>query len=114
MRNLCFYCKKINSCLDAVNYENNTLIANLNKGIKVSILVYECPEFEIQENIEKEVEHICLSCIHKDSCSLWEQVCNIDEDFIKSAFDYDSELQSVCSTVSYCKNYKPTNNRREK
>lgn len=55
----------------------------------------------------KEVEHICFTCKRKDTCDLWNQVCNIDEDFIKEAFDYDDNIQSVCTTVSYCKDYKP-------
>ncbi len=54
----------------------------------------------------KKVQHICMSCKKSTTCPLWDQVCNIDEDFVKDAFEYDPEVQSVCTTVSYCKLYK--------
>ncbi len=54
------------------------------------------------------VEHICLSCEHQHTCHLWDQVMNIDEDFVRESFDYDPSVHSVCTTVSYCREYKKT------
>ena len=54
----------------------------------------------------KEAQHICMSCKKSTTCPLWDQVCNIDEDFIRDAYEYDPSVQSVCTTVSYCKFYE--------
>lgn len=52
------------------------------------------------------VYHICLECIRQDTCHLWDQIMNIDEAFVKDVFYYDPRVNSVCTTVSYCKNFK--------
>jgi len=54
-----------------------------------------------------EVEHICVKCCKRGDCHLWEQVQNIDESFVRDAFEYDPATQSVCTTVSYCHDYVP-------
>lgn len=60
----------------------------------------------------KEISHICSSCMSNKKCRLWKQILDIDEDFIKSSFEYDSDIQSVCSAVSYCEDYQPIGNMR--
>jgi len=52
------------------------------------------------------VEHICLECAHQHTCHLWDQVRNINEDFVKESFIYDPGVHSVCTTVSYCREFK--------
>ncbi|MDI1472991.1 hypothetical protein QI155_10650 [Thermodesulfovibrio sp. 1176] len=51
----------------------------------------------------------CYSCQNSENCSLWEQVSEINEDFIKETFEYEPEVQSVGAAVNYCKLYQPKN-----
>ena len=75
--------------------------------IKAEISVRKCQIFKSAKNINKALEHMCISCKNSNLCSLWDQVSNIDEDFIKNAFEYEPEFQSVGIAVNYCKLYQP-------
>lgn len=112
MTNLCNYCKKAEIChvLKEISIKVSSVAKDLkiNYGVTTNFFISKCPDF-VFGNQEKQVEHICLSCAKSVSCKLWDQVCNIDEDFIRTAFNYDTDIQEVCSTVSRCKLYKPKN-----
>lgn len=55
---------------------------------------------------EKSNEFICQTCQKEETCSLWSQVCNMDEDWIKEAYNYDPRVQSVGVCVTYCRKYR--------
>lgn len=117
LKSICAYCKKHKNCKNkkVIEDEINPIIGKfaIEKEIQLNYLVYRCPDFERNKDA-KEVEHICYSCENEHTCKLWDQVCNIDEDFIREAFEYDFENQEVCSTVSSCKFYIPKTKRRAK
>lgn len=114
--NLCVICKKRNSCKikENIQLETSKAAEDLLPGAKVNVAFDRCSIFERDKKTPAEVEHICFNCSHSGTCDLWDQVCNIDEDFIKDAFDYDSSIQSVCSTVSYCGKFTPTKNKQRR
>lgn len=108
LESICAYCKKAKKCTILAS-----LFAGLEKGksslsatVSADIVVTQCEKFK-PSHAEKQVRHICYSCKKSINCSLWEQVCNIDEDFVRNAFEYDPDEQEVCSTVSRCKLYEP-------
>ncbi len=112
MVNLCKYCKKARNCslLKEISNEISPVAEDfaVDYNVIIDFSITSCPEF-VSNRQGREIEHICLSCAKANTCKLWNQVCNIDEDFIRAAFDYDPEHQNVCSTVSSCKFYKPVN-----
>lgn len=55
----------------------------------------------------KEITFICSSCMSNKKCRLWKQVRTMEDDFIRERFEYDSNIQSIGSAVSYCKDYLP-------
>lgn len=110
LESICAYCKKQKNCNILTN-----LFAGLEKGksslsatVSADVVVTQCEKFD-PSHAEKQVKHICYSCKKSINCPLWEQVCNIDEDFVRDAFEYDTEQQEVCTAVSRCKLYVPKN-----
>lgn len=113
--NLCDICKKRDTCsvMKKVKSETSKAIGDLLGFFKFDVVFTKCSKFEKDKKSQVECEYFCSYCDHKTTCDLWEQVCNIDEDFIRESFEYDPEVQSVCSTVSYCKRFIPINKKEE-
>ncbi len=109
--NLCIICKKYSNCeiRGKVQLEASRVAEGLLPGaFEVHAVFARCSKFKKDKKTSAAVNHICFDCSHSGTCALWDQVCNIDEDFIKNAFSYDPVVQSVCSTVSYCRKFTPT------
>lgn len=110
MVNLCNYCSRRDRC-----YKLIKLVAAVLREVKndpeikmsVEVAVERCAIFKPLKQINRALEHICYSCQNSGNCSLWEQVSEIDEDFIKEAFKYEPEVQSVGVAVDCCKLYQP-------
>ncbi len=110
MVNLCNYCSRRDRCYKLVKLMAAVIKEIENEPqfeIKAEISVRKCQIFKSAKNINKALEHMCISCKNSNLCSLWDQVSNIDEDFIKNAFEYEPEFQSVGIAVNYCKLYQP-------
>lgn len=109
--NLCDFCSKAKKCEKLKSVAKDiSRIADCyatKNSMKIDFIMKKCRDFKAKSKIEKEVEHICFTCKNSSGCKLWKQVYNINEDFIKDAFDYDPEMQSVSSIVSYCRKYYP-------
>jgi|GEM_PF-935664 len=113
--NLCDICKKRNTCSikEKIKLEALKASNDISENFQVDIAINKCSAFKKAPKAQVECEYFCSYCIHKTTCDLWDQICNIDEEFIKEAFEYDSEIQSVCSTVSYCRKFTPIKNKKE-
>ncbi|MEM1974163.1 MAG: hypothetical protein QXN68_05190 [Thermoplasmata archaeon] len=111
LESICVYCKKSKKCEMIAKLTSKLVMASDEFEIQADVVVKKCRHFK-PSYAEKELGHICFSCKYSASCSLWDQVCNINEDFVKEAFNYDPEVQEVCTAVSRCKLYEPRNNWR--
>lgn len=111
LESICVYCKKSKTCDMVSELIGKLAIAAETFEIQADVVVKKCRYFK-PSYAEKELGHICFSCKHSTLCSLWDQVCNINEDFVKEAFNYDPEVQEVCTAVNRCRLYEPRNNWR--
>lgn len=112
MNNLCDYCSRRDRCYKLVKLVAAVLREADNDPeveMSVEVAVKRCQIFKPLKQVNKALEHICYSCQNSENCSLWEQVSEINEDFIKETFEYEPEVQSVGAAVNYCKLYQPKN-----
>jgi hypothetical protein len=108
--NICIFCKKYKNCPTREKLIASALQANQDVGFDISIK--RCNKFIRSNNIVG-VEHICFSCFRKEFCTLWNQVANTDEEYIKENYDInicdEKTYQDVGVTVTGCALWYPEN-----